>query len=115
MAAGGGASLDLARLGAKAFIIRRRQQTDLVDPAGRHCGFWATSPIPFYELRIGATMELGRSGRSTMMMAAGFHFGELAVAADRGRRATGSTSTTTRSRQHGDKLGHRRGSSPSSS
>ena len=46
--------------------VERGAETDRREPPGWHCGWWATSPIPFYELRIGATMELGRSGRPMM-------------------------------------------------
>jgi hypothetical protein len=52
--------------------------TDLLGPTGRCSGSWphdsmvrspaAPSPIPFSDFRFGATMELGRSGRSMMMM-----------------------------------------------
>ena len=49
--------------------------TDLLDrrePAGRQMvrSTSRPSPSPFYALRIGATMELGRSGRPTMTMSA---------------------------------------------
>ena len=67
---------------------RRAEQSDLLESPGRRCGCWSTSPILFTGLLFadfwfGATMEVGRSGRSMMMMSAG------AGAA----RATGSSTT----------------------
>jgi hypothetical protein len=35
------------------------QQTDPLEPAGRRCGCWPTSPIPFYEVWLGANDGAG--------------------------------------------------------
>jgi len=63
------------------------EQSDPLEPPGRRCGCWSTSPFQFSGIvvrrfRFGATMKVGGSGRS-MMMSAG------AGAA----RATGSSTT----------------------
>jgi hypothetical protein len=63
-------------------------QTDLLEPPGRRCGCWATSAFLFDGIvvrRFGATMEVGRSGRSMMLAGAG----ELPV--DRARHPAAST------------------------
>ena len=55
-----------ARVRRRADSSELSQQTDprnLVEPAGRRCGCWPPSPILFGEVRFGATLELGRSGR----------------------------------------------------
>ena len=54
---------------------RAAMPTDRLEPAGGACGCWPTSPFLFSgivvgKFRFGATMELGRSGRSMMMSAA---------------------------------------------
>jgi hypothetical protein len=41
--------------------LERPAESDPLAPPGRRCSCWPTSPIPFYELRIGATMARGRS------------------------------------------------------
>jgi hypothetical protein len=60
------------------------QQTDPLEPAGRRCGCWPTSPIPFYEVWLGAndgagTGEVGGDGE--------------VGGAGRAQRATGSSTT----------------------
>jgi hypothetical protein len=55
-------------------------QTDLLEPPGRRCGCWATSAFLFGGIvvrRFGATMEVGRSGRSMMSAGAGASYGVI--------------------------------------
>jgi hypothetical protein len=79
--------------------------SDLLGPPGRCSGCWphdsmvrspaAPSPILFSDFRFGATMELGRSGRSMMMMmmtSASASGGDGGVAG-RAQRGTGSSTT----------------------
>jgi hypothetical protein len=66
------------------------EQSDWLEPPGRRSGCWLTSPFLFSGIvvrrfRVGATMELGGSGRSMMMM--------MMSAGAGAARATGSSTT----------------------
>jgi hypothetical protein len=48
---------------------RALTQTDLLEPPGRRCGCWSTSPFRFSGLLVvwfGATMEFGRSAPAAL-------------------------------------------------
>ena len=62
-----GAKMELGATGALERSAAPGERSE-VRGRGRRCGWWPTSPIPFYELRIGATMALGRSAATMMMM-----------------------------------------------